>query len=186
MVTGACLGFRRLRRRPPLDSSLSAHAEDLFVAGFYFAGILPLAGQTPGQAVLGLRVVDDQTYQRAGWRALLTRWLVLQLPHILVVAVSASPSARTAMTALEAVRPEADELRRRYGRDRRQLNEALLDLYNIRAVDPWAAGWRLLAAATIGMAYGTIVAVGVLRSPRRQGLHDRLANVVVIDDRGEV
>ncbi len=90
------------------------------------------------------------------------------------------------MTALEAVRPEADELRRRYGRDRRQLNEALLDLYKVRAVNPWA-GWRLVAAAMVGTAYETIVVSGVLRPPSRQGLHDRLANVLVVaDERGKV
>ncbi|MDQ4091696.1 MAG: RDD family protein [Actinomycetota bacterium] len=184
IVIGACIGARRLRRRAVLDSSLRAQAEDLVVAGCYFAGVPALAGRTPGQAVLGLRVVESDTHGAPGWRPLLVRWLVLQLPHVLVVAVSGLPSVRTALAALQEVQPEADELRRHYGRDRRSLNDALLGLYRSRAVDPWASGWPILAAAVVGWAYEVVMIAGVLRPPRRQGVHDRLANVLVVDERG--
>ena len=186
MVFGACAGSRHLRHRPAFDSSPRAQTRDLVVAGCYFAGVAALAGRTPGQAVLSPRVVEDHTYRRPGWRALLIRWFVLQVPHLLMLAVSASSSVRKAMTALEGLQPEADELRRRYGRDRRQHNDSLLDLYESRAVDPWAAGRPVLVAAMVGTAYGAIMAAGVLHPPRRQGLHDRLTNVLVLDDRGSV
>lgn len=55
-----------------------------------------------------------------------------------------------------------------------------MDLYGARQIAPFKGCWPLLAAMLAGMAYNRIVTAGVLRPPRRQGLHDRLAHVVVL------
>jgi hypothetical protein len=48
-------------------------------------------------------------------------------------------------------------------------------------ITPFAGGGPLLAAMLAGLAYEEIVTAGVLRPPRRQGLHDRLAHILVMD-----
>ncbi|HZA15620.1 MAG TPA: hypothetical protein VE645_01775 [Pseudonocardiaceae bacterium] len=49
-----------------------------------------------------------------------------------------------------------------------------------RQIAPFKGCWPLLAAVLAGMAYDGIVTAGALFPTRRQGLHDRLAHVVVL------
>lgn len=130
---------------------------------------------------MGLRTVNEVTHRRPGWRSAMIRWAVRQPPQILLIAVSGSSSVRRASEQLRELQPDVDELRSRYGRDRRELNQSLVDLYQARGNAPLTGYWPLLAAMLVGVAYDGIITAGVLRPPRRQGLHDRLAHVLVLD-----
>lgn len=179
IVTTAGLVFRRLRGQPWHDGYTGAQWDSLAVAGCYFVAGMALTGRTAGQAVLGLRMVDEVTRARPGWRAAMIRWVVRQPPQILLIVVARLPSVRRAMEQMQEVQPEVDELVSRHGSKDHEFKQSLMDLYGARGIAP-PKGWPLLAAMLAGMAFEGIVTVGVLRPPRRQGLHDRLAHVLVL------
>ncbi|MGH3788369.1 MAG: RDD family protein [Pseudonocardiaceae bacterium] len=181
ILIAARLGLDRLRGRPWLDSSPAAQREDLAVAGCYFVAGTALAGRTAGQAVLGLRTVSEVTGRRPGWRASMIRWAVRLPPQLVLMAVFGSSFMRRNMEQMREAKTEIDKLRHGHGRDQQEIDNALIDLYQTRRISPRGC-WPLLAAVLIGAAYDGIVTVGVLRPPKRQGLHDRLAHVLVLQD----
>lgn len=180
IVTTAGLVLRRLRGRPWHDEYNGAQWDSLAVAGCYFVAGMALAGRTAGQAVVGLRLVDEVTHERPSWRAAMIRWAVRQPPHILLIAVAELPLVRRAMKQLRELQPEVDELMSRHGSNDHEFNQSLMDLYGARGIAPFKGYWPLLVAVLAGMAFDGIVTAGVLRPPRRQGLHDRLAHVLVL------
>ena len=183
IVAVAGLGLRHLRGRPWHDASSGAQWESLAVASCYFVAGMVVAGRTAGQAVLGLRMVNEVTHERPGWHAAMIRWAVHQPPQILVIAVSGSSCVRRAVKQLRELQPDVDELRSQHGRNQRALKQSLVDLFEARGI-ALKGGWPLLAAMLVGVAYEGIVTAGVLRPPRRQGLHDRLAHILVLDAPG--
>jgi hypothetical protein len=125
-------------------------------------------------------MVNEVTHARPGWRAAMIRWAIHQPPQVLLIAVSGSPSVRQALEQLRELQPDVDELRSQHGRNQRELKQSLRDLFEARGIS-LKGGWPLLAAMLVGLAYEGIVTAGVLRPPRRQGLHDRLAHILVLD-----
>jgi hypothetical protein len=97
IVAAAGLGLRRLQGRPWHDVSSGAQWDSLAVAGCYFVAGMVLAGRTAGQAVLGLRMVNEVTHGRPGCRAMMIRWAVCQPPQVLLIVVSGSSSVRRAL-----------------------------------------------------------------------------------------
>jgi hypothetical protein len=144
---------------------------------------MAVTGRTAGQAALGLRMVNEVTHARPGWRAAMIRWAVCQPPQVLLIAVSRSSSVRRALEQLRELQPDVDELRSQHGRNQRELKQSLMDLFEARGIAPFKGSWPLLAAMLVGVAYEGIVTAGVLRAPRRQGLHDRLAHILVLEDK---
>jgi uncharacterized RDD family membrane protein YckC len=170
---------RVLLRRTPTPSPWT-QLQRLLVAGCYFVGAVGLAGRTGGQALFGLRVVDAVTGGRPAWRASLLWWAVRQPPEICLLPLSTSSRLRDTTTKLREVQPEVDELRRRFGRDRRCLDEAIMKLYQSRGVDPWRGYKPLLVGGVVAAAYGWTITAGTLIRSDRRGLHDRLAGVLVV------
>lgn len=80
IVDAAARGLRRIQGSRWDDSALSAKWKRLGVAGCYFVAATAVAGRTGGQAILGLRVVDEFTRRKPGWRAAMIRWVVRQPP----------------------------------------------------------------------------------------------------------
>ena len=181
IIAAAGLGLHRLRGRPWHDASSGGQWDSLAVAGCYFVAGMAVTGRTAGQAVLGLRMVNEVTHARPGWRAAMIRWAVCQPPQVLLIAVSRSSSVRRALEQLRELQPDVDELRSQHGRNQRELKQSLMDLFEARGIAPFKGGRTLLAAMLVGVAYEGIVTAGVLRAPRRQGLHDRLAHILVLD-----
>jgi DNA-binding MarR family transcriptional regulator len=66
IVAAAGLGLRRLRGRPWHDAPFGAQWDSLAVSGCYFVAGMAVTGRTAGQAVLGLRMVDEVTHGRPG------------------------------------------------------------------------------------------------------------------------
>ena len=182
ILAGAdALLHRGLLRRTPTPPPWT-QLQRLLVAGCYFVGAVGLTGRTGGQALFGLRVVDAVTGGRPAWSASLLWWAIRQPPEIFLLPLSTSSRLRDTTTKLREVQPEVDELRRRFGRDRRRLDEAIMELYQSRGVDPWRGYSPLLLAGVVAAAYDwTITAGSLIRSDRR-GLHDRLAGVRVVRD----
>jgi len=180
IVVAAGLGLRRLRGRPWHDAFSGEQWDSLAVAGCYFVAGVAVTGRTAGQAVLVLRMVNEVTHARPGWRAAMIHWAVRQPPQVLLIAVSGSSSVRRALEQLRGLQPDIDELRSQHGRNQRELKQSLRDLFEARGI-AIKGGWPLLAAMLVGVAYEGIVTAGVLRPPRRQGLHDRLAHILVLD-----
>ena len=85
------------------------------------------------------------------------------------------------MEQLRELQPDVDELRSQHGRNQRDLKQSLIDLFKAREVAPFKGGWPLRAAMPVGVAYEGIITAGVLRPPKRQGLHDRVAHVLVLN-----
>lgn len=185
ILTAARLGLDRLRGRPWFDPSPAAQRDGLAVAGCYFVAGTALAGRTAGQAVLGLRTANEVTRRRPGWRDSMIRWAVRLPPQLVLMAVLGSSFMRRNMEKMREAKTEIDELRRengsdKHGPDQKEIDNALIDLYQARRIAPGGC-WPLLAAVLIGAAYEGIVTVGVLHPPKRQGLHDRLAHVLVLE-----
>ena len=59
---------------------------------------------------------------------------------------------------------DIDELRHENGRDQREIDNALIDLYHARGIAPKGC-WPLLAAVLIGVAYDGIVMVECCAHP---------------------
>jgi uncharacterized RDD family membrane protein YckC len=172
--------LRRGVGRAVASSALRTQLQRLLLAGCYFVGALRLAGRTGGQALLGLRVVDEVTGERPGWRGSLLWWAVRQPPEILLVPLSTSSRLEDTTRKLREVQPEVDELRRRYRGDRSTLNDAIMRLYGSRGVDLWRGYGPLFVAGAVAAAYGSTMGAGILVRPDRRGLHDRLAGVSVV------
>lgn len=100
IVAAAGLGLRRFRGRPWHDAPFGAQWDSLAVSGCYFVSGMAVTGRTAGQAILGLRMVDEVTHGRPGWRAVMIRWAVRQPPQVLLIAVSASSSVHRALEHL--------------------------------------------------------------------------------------
>ena len=172
--------LRRGVGRPVTSSSRRNQLGRLLLAGCYFVGSLRLVGRTAGQAVFGLRVVDVVTGDRPGWRGSLLWWAVPRPPEILLMPLATSSQLDETTRKLRDLQPEVDELRRRYPRDRSTLNEALMELYQSRGVDPWREYKPLLLAGLVAGAYGATIEGGILIRPDGRGLHDRVAGVLVV------
>jgi hypothetical protein len=99
-----------------------------------------VTGRTAGQAVLGLRMVNEVTRGRPGWRAAMIRWAVCQPPQVLLIAVSGSSSVRRALEQLRGFQPDVDELRSRHGRNQRELKQSLMELFEARGIAPFKGG----------------------------------------------
>ena len=180
VLAGAEAALRRALLRRTLVPSPRAQLQRLLLAGCYFVGAVGLVGRTGGQALFGLRVVDSVSGGRPGWRASLLWWAVRQPPEILLLPLSTSSRLRETTRKLREVQPEVDELRRRSRRDRPRLDEAIMELYRSRGVDPWRGYRPLLVAGVVAAAYGWTLTAGTLIRSDHRGLHDRLAGVLVV------
>lgn len=162
------------------DASPRLQLERLLLSGCYFVGTIGVAGRTGGQALLGLRVVDDAIGGRPGWRAALVWWAVRQPPELLTIPLSTSSRVRETTAKLSEAEPDAKALRRRLRGDQPGLKDALTELYKSRGIDPWRGYRPLLLAGLVVAAYGCVLAAGILTRPDRRALHDRVAGVVVV------
>lgn len=182
IVAGAELLLWPDRLRRPVGISPGMQLQRLLLEGCYFVGALGLAGRTGGHALFGLRVVDQATGGRPGWRAALLWWALRQPPQALSIPLASSSRVRETTAKLREADPEAEELRRRFRGDRPRLDEAMMELYRARDIDPWSGYRPLFVAGLLAATYGCILTAGILRRPDRRGFHDRLAGVLVVRD----
>lgn len=152
------------------------------LAGAYQVTATRLAGQTLGQRALRIRVVGEETGDTPTIGQATMRWAITAVPDALSMLARLSPAenGEAAVAAAEALNSEVNALRRQHGRDQRELNEALMRLYEERGVNPVPAFLRmLLRAVPLVLAQCLLIAPAV-RGPLHQGHHDRLSKTVVI------
>ncbi len=143
--------------------------------GLYTVGFLSLAGQTPGQIAMGIRVVDHDSGLTPTLKQISTRWLVSSLPTLGLRLLSHCSSAST--QELPGLKTEIDGLRREHHGDRPALNEKLMTLYARSGVTP--SKWLVVPGATL--AVEGLLGVIALRDPLLRALPDQLAKTVIVN-----
>jgi uncharacterized RDD family membrane protein YckC len=151
------------------------HRWDVFLValeGIYGMGFTARFGQTPGEMIMGIRVVDADSRERPPWRRVVVRWAAAGFPFRLAMLL---PPSRSALR-LEELRPEIQRLQHVHQDDRRRRDEEVIALYHRHDVSPLAG---ILRAVLVEALDGVNLVLG-LRDARRRGLADRAANTIVI------
>jgi hypothetical protein len=113
----------------------------------YFIAPTAMSGGTPGQLIVGLRVVDAATGRMPNWRQSLFRWALWAVPGLIVrmvVAVRRGQQSQAAKQQREEFTKEHDEILREYRDDEVELNRRLAALH---AKQVLPTGWLLFPAA---------------------------------------
>ncbi len=155
----------------------------LALSGAYHISLTAKRGQTLGQMVLGIRVVDAKTAAVPTPRQSAVRWAVATVPDALARLVPLSERAEATLAGITGLQPEIDRLTRRHEGDRETLNEELMRLFNEADLNPLGACLPMVLQALPGFAMSCALYAPVLQGSQRQALHDRFAGTVVIDAR---
>ena len=151
------------------------------LSGTYHISLTATRGQTLGQMVLGIRVVDSETAAVPTLKQSAVRWAVAVVPEGLARLVPVSAEVQTTLAAIEHLQPERDRLKMHDRGNRKRLNEELRRLFEEAGVNPIEAFVPIVLRALPGVAFNCAVYFPALRAPRHQGLHDRLAGTVVVE-----
>jgi YidC/Oxa1 family membrane protein insertase len=110
------------------------------------------------------------------------RWAIAAVPDALSLLVSWPLKRKEdeALAELSALEPELNRLRQQHGRDRQAFNEAAMALYEERMVDPTKACLPTLLRVAPAL-LRCLLNAPALRGPFRQGVHDRVAETLVIE-----
>jgi uncharacterized RDD family membrane protein YckC len=141
----------------------------------YTIGLTTRFGQTPGQMLVGIRVVEAQSWGRPPWTRSAIRWAVAGLPYPLTTVL---PLLRSMF------RPEQLGQRHRrfegeHGHGQRDDEQRRLD--HQHRVSPFAGR----GGVVLTKAFGAADFVLALSDPARRGVGDRAAGTVVIEARRE-
>ncbi len=139
-------------------------------------------GQTFGQRAVGIRVVDANTGQPPALRQAAVRWAVTSAPDAVLRLIPAAERAEQTASAMRELQPSVERLKREHSGDRVALNQALMALYREHHINPSAGCWPSVVLATMSSLYSLIVNGAAARGPLHQGLHDRVAKTVVIEE----
>jgi uncharacterized RDD family membrane protein YckC len=140
----------------------------------YTIGLAVCVGQTLGQRLVGIRVVDAQSLERPPWTRSAIRWAVAGLPYPLATLL---PPLRS-MLRLQP--PERDVYRHRQHRDGdEQADEEWIELESRHPAYPVLAYTGTILTRALGAADLLLA----LRDPSRRGLGDRAARTIVVKAR---
>jgi uncharacterized RDD family membrane protein YckC len=141
-------------------------------------------GGTPGQRLLGLRVVDVATGNNLSFTRALLRASVRSPVSLFQVVIgrrrldALRGRRNQALQRMADLQPRLTELQEEYSDDPKQLSDAVEALYREHAINPLQG--CLDPVAIVAILYSLATYVAALRSPRRQAIHDHLAQAVVI------
>lgn len=164
-------GARRQRRR-----FLAA----LAFSGVYHVSLGATRGQTLGQRVVGIQVVDADTGAVPTSKQSAVRWAMAVVPEALSRLVPLSAKVATTLAAIEDLQPDIERLTQRHHGDRARLNEELMELFDKAHVDPADAYLPMLVRALPSLAITLALYLPALKAPWHQGVHDRVAGTVVV------
>jgi uncharacterized RDD family membrane protein YckC len=176
--------WAQLRRRPGFKPprSLAVTVQGISLVG---SSWLVAAGRaTPGQRLLGLRVVDLSTGHGLSFRRALLRNTVRSAPTLLRLALGRRwMGAQRRRQQLDrehfaSLHSQVRELHDQYADDPDGLSDALSALYDEHPVRLWKA--CLDPQVIVPLLYAVALYIPALRSPRHQALHDRVARAMVI------
>jgi hypothetical protein len=120
-----------VRGRPYRAVNLREHLQRSLIQAVYYIVPIAIAGGTPGQVAVGLRVVDVDTLQLPGLKKAAARWAIGAAPSIFMNGVftafndkwKAEVSRRT-----ESVRSEVERLQEEYPDDPKTYSEKVTAL----------------------------------------------------------
>lgn len=168
----------RQRRLPGVMDVLPA-----MLRGAYQVSATALVGQTLGQRLLGVRVVDQTTGRVPTWSQATLRWAILALPDGLSLLVRRFTTRRTekVSAAMRDLGDEVNRLREEYGGDRQGLNEALMALYQERNINPMEGCSVSLMAILPELLARAFLSAPALRGPLHQSFADRVCRTLVVE-----
>lgn len=141
-------------------------------------------GQTLGQMVLGIRVVDADTGALPSPMQAAVRWTVAMVPDALARVVPLSQRVETELAAIRELQPEIDRLTDRYEAEPERLNEELMSLFREAGVNPVGACLPIIVRALPSLAMSCALYAPLLKGAQHQAVHDRVAGTVVVEARG--
>ena len=147
------------------------------------AGVVSEWGATPGQRLLGLRVVDVTTGENLSFRRALVRTAVpsaVSLVRLVLGPLWTEARQRRqepVRERLATVQESDSELQEHLADDPDALSGAVDSLYGKHAVK---AGCLKGPRLVVTVLYSLALYIPALYSPRRQALYDRLAHAAVI------
>lgn len=154
------------------------------LSGAYCILLTAKHGQTLGQMLLGIRVVDAKTAALPTPMQAAVRWTVAMVPHSLAQVVPLSRRVDTALAAIRELQPEIDRLTQRYEGEGKMLNEELMRLFSEADGNPIEACLPIILRALPSLAMTCVLYAPLLKGSQRQALHDRVAGTVVVEVRG--
>lgn len=166
-------------RRPRRGLRLVAFA----MSGAYYIPLTSKHGQTLGQAVLGIRVVDAKTGALPSLMQAAVRWAVAMVPDTLARVVPMSQRVEIELAAIRELQPEIDRLTQRDNGEREMLNEELMRLYQESDVNPIGASLPIIVRALPSLAMSSALYAPMMKGSQHQALHDRVAGTVVVEVR---
>ena len=170
-------GRRRGARRPSREVELAAAA----LSGVYEISLTATTGQTLGQMLVGIRVVDTKRATVPTLRQAVLRWVLTFLPKGVSRLLNTPSKVEQAAATLTELQPEIERLTQRHRGDRRRLNEALMALYKERKVDPVEACFPVLLPVLPVLGSSFLLHGPALKGPLHQGLHDWAAGTIVVE-----
>jgi uncharacterized RDD family membrane protein YckC len=145
----------------------------LFALGAaYTIGFTIRFGQTLGQMMMGIRVVDANSRQPPRWTQVMVRSALSAFPYGYATLL---PPSRSALR-MEELKPEIQRLQHEHHDDPRRRDEELVALYRRRGISPFAGILRALLIEAVADAELFLT----LRDADRRGLGDRAAKTLVI------
>ena len=163
-------------RRPRRGLRLAAIA----LSGAYHISLTAKRGQTLGQMVLGIRVVDAKTTALPTPKQSALRWAVATIPDAFAQLVPLSERVETTLAVITDLQPEMDRLTQLHEGDRERLNEELMGLFKEVDWNPIGVCLPIVLRALPSLAMSCALYAPLLQGSR-QALHDRLAGTVVIE-----
>ncbi len=177
-VLSVSIGRERRTRRHDLVWKLVVR----LLEGSYRILATSLFSQTIGQRLLRIRVVDEETGQRPTLRQSVVRWAMSSAPEALLELVATSEMSEDAVSVMRDLQPTVERLKSEHSGDRVGLNRAMMALYREHDIKPLAGCWRPAVSASLGSLYSLIVHAAAARAPLHQGLHDRAAKTLLIEE----
>jgi uncharacterized RDD family membrane protein YckC len=163
-------------RRPRRELQLAGTA----FADAYQISLTGAIGQTLGQMVVGIRVVDAKTSTVPTLKQAVLRWAVASVPGGLFWLLGTFIKVEEPRGLME-LQPEVDRLNQCHRGDPQSLNEALMALYKEHNVNPVEGCLPVLLQVLAALVSSCLLYGPALKGPLHQGLHDRAAGTVVVD-----
>jgi uncharacterized RDD family membrane protein YckC len=184
VIVVGTVAWAKLRRQPDYKPRRKATivAQGVFLLGTSW--LVAARGTTPGQRLLGLRVVDAATGKNLPFRRALLRNVVRSGGSLLRLAIGRrwleNPRGRRKLVydRLTALQPKISELQDQYAGDPKGLSDALSTLYREYNANPLKA--CLDPQLIISILYSAALYVPAVSTSHHQALHDRLAHAAVI------
>ena len=163
-------------RRPRRALQLAGTA----FASAYQISLTAAIGQTLGQMVVGIRVMDAKTARVPTLKQSVLRWAVASVPGGLFGLLGTFIKVEEPSELME-LQAEVDRLHQRHRGDPQSLNEAVMALYREHKVNPVEACLPVVLKVLPPLVLSCLLYGPALKGPLHQGLHDRAAGTVVVD-----